>query len=76
MVLRRLFLMLVALMFSSQSAFSQNLLSGTVELNSQSTNGPAVGNGDGYGISVTYLGDVDGDGIGDIASGAVRADVG
>ena len=38
--------------------------------------GPAIGNDDLFGRSVTSLGDLDGDGVTDLAVGAIRADTG
>ena len=42
----------------------------TVEINSSTTNGPSLSNGDFFGSSVTSLGDLDGDGVNDLAAGA------
>ena len=42
----------------------------TVEINSSTTNGPSLGNSDNFGKSVTSMGDLDGDGVNDLAVGA------
>ena len=42
----------------------------TVEINSSTTNGPTLANSDQFGISVANIGDLDGDGINDLAVGA------
>ena len=48
----------------------------TVEINSSTANGPALSNGDGFGDSMTSLGDLDGDGVTDLAVGAIGDDEG
>jgi hypothetical protein len=52
----------------------------TVEINDDTPNGPAlatgIATGDGYGTSVAGIGDLDGDGVQDIAVGAFRDDAG
>ncbi|XLQ19966.1 MAG: hypothetical protein ACKUBY_05280 [Candidatus Moraniibacteriota bacterium] len=48
----------------------------TVEINDATTNGPTLVNGDRYGISVTGIGDLNNDGVQDIAVGAYRDDSG
>ena len=45
-----------------------------VEINDSTTNGPTLGNGYWYGWSVENIGDLDGDGVNDLAVGAVRHD--
>ena len=47
----------------------------TVEINDRTTNGPVLDNGDSFGISVANIGDLDGDGVNDIAVGAKGDDV-
>ncbi|MED5270047.1 MAG: integrin alpha, partial [Pseudomonadota bacterium] len=42
----------------------------TVEINSSTTNGPTLTNGDQFGMSVANIGDLDGDGVNDLAVGA------
>ena len=46
----------------------------TVEINSDTPNGPILGDGDMFGASVASVGDIDGNGIMDIAVGAPGAD--
>ena len=42
----------------------------TVEINSNTVNGPILNDGDQFGVSVANIGDIDGDGVNDIAVGA------
>ena len=42
----------------------------TVEINSSTTNGPTLTNSDQFGMSVANIGDLDGDGVNDLAVGA------
>ena len=46
----------------------------TVEINDSTTNGPTLSNSDRFGVSVTSIGDLDGDGVTDLAVGAARDD--
>ena len=48
----------------------------TVEINDSTTNGPTLSNGDQFGRSVSNIGDLDGDGVDDIAVGASGDDGG
>ena len=48
----------------------------TVEINSSTTNGPALSNNDSFGFSVASIGDLDGDGVTDLAVGAYQDDDG
>ena len=48
----------------------------TVEINSSTTNGPTLSNNDNFGFSVASIGDLDGDGVTDLAVGAYRDDEG
>ncbi|MEC9063027.1 MAG: integrin alpha, partial [Thermoproteota archaeon] len=42
----------------------------TVEINDSTTNGPTLANSDQFGISIANIGDLDGDGVNDLAVGA------
>ncbi len=46
----------------------------TIEINDSTANGPVLANGDRFGSSVANIGDLDGDGVADLAIGAARAD--
>jgi hypothetical protein len=48
----------------------------TVEINDTTTNGPTLANGDSFGYSVANIGDLDGDGVNDLAVGAYSDDAG
>ncbi len=48
----------------------------TVEINDSTTNGPTLSNSDFFGVSVASIGDLDGDGVTDLAVGAYRDDDG
>ena len=48
----------------------------TVEINSNTPNGPNLSNADNYGSAIANLGDIDGDGVADIAVGAHGDDTG
>jgi hypothetical protein len=48
----------------------------TVEINSTTTNGPELDNSDNFGVSVTSVGDLNADGVNDIAVGAYADDNG
>ena len=48
----------------------------TVEINSSTTNGPTLANADKFGDSVANIGDLDGDGVNDLAVGAYADDEG
>ena len=55
---------------------SDGTVRGTVEINSGTSNGPALSNQDRFGISVAAIGDLDGDGVPDLAAGATGDDNG
>ena len=48
----------------------------TVEINSGTANGPVLSNRDHFGVSVAAIGDFDGDGVPDLAAGALNDDNG
>ena len=48
----------------------------TVEINSSTTNGPTLSNSDFFGRSVANIGDLDGDGVNDLAVGADKDNAG
>ena len=48
----------------------------TVEINSGTANGPVLSTGDRFGVSVAAIGDFDGDGVPDLAAGALNDDNG
>jgi len=48
----------------------------TVEINSSTANGPSLANSDYFGASVVNIGDLNGDGVNDLAVGAVGDDAG
>jgi len=48
----------------------------TVEISSSTTNGPTLTSSDNFGSSITNIGDLDGDGVNDLAVGAIGDDEG
>ena len=46
----------------------------TVEINELTTNGPTLSDGDEFGSSIANIGDLDGDGVNDLAVGASKDD--
>ena len=58
------------------SAVEDEIVSDTIEINSNTTNGPDLSNEDGFGSSIANIGDLNGDGTSDIAVGAIGDDAG
>ena len=56
--------------FEAFAATSDGSVDSTVEINSSTANGPTLGNGYWFGRSVENIGDLDGDGVNDLAVGA------
>ena len=52
-----------------------SLASSTVEINSSTENGPTLTNNDKFGTSIVNIGDLDGDGVNDLAVGAPNDDM-
>ena len=52
------------------SAVADDDVTSTVEINDSTTNGPTLTNSDSFGVSVANIGDLNGDGVDDIAVGA------
>ncbi len=48
----------------------------TVVINDSTANGPVLANSDGFGFSVANIGDLDGDGVNDIAAGGIEPTLG
>ncbi|MCE2498989.1 MAG: FG-GAP repeat protein, partial [Nitrosopumilaceae archaeon] len=55
---------------------SNGTIKSTVEINDSTANGPVLSNYDYFGVSVANIGDLDGDGVNDIAAGANEDDNG
>ena len=53
---------------------SNGTVSHTIEINDNTANGPDLSNGDSFGSSIANIGDLNGDGISDIAVGAIYDD--
>jgi len=56
--------------FEAFAATSDGTVDSTVEINDSTTNGPELANGYWFGGSVANIGDLDGDGVNDLAVGA------
>jgi FG-GAP repeat protein len=68
----------IATLFCSQSTFAagDGSIDSTIEINDLTTNGPVLNDSDSYGSAVENIGDLDGDGVDDIAIGAFYDDAG
>ena len=56
--------------FQAFAVTSDGTIDSTVEINDSTTNGPELANGYWFGGSVANIGDLDGDGVNDLAVGA------
>ena len=56
--------------YQNVSAVTGEIVSDTIEINGTTTNGPVLNNDDGFGSSVANIGDLNNDGVTDIAVGA------
>ena len=62
--------------FQAFAVTSDGTIDSTVEINDSTTNGPELANGYWFGGSVANIGDLDGDGVNDLAVGAIKDDAG
>ena len=60
--------------YQNVSAVADEIVSHTIEINDTTTNGPDLNHDDRFGASVANIGDLNGDGVSDIAVGAVFND--
>jgi len=60
--------------FEAFAATSDGTVDSTVEIDDDTTNGPDLDNTDYFGHSVANIGDLDGDGVNDLAVGATRSE--
>jgi len=68
----------IATLFLAQTTFavSDGSIKSTIEINDTTTNGPALGDSDKYGVGAASIGDLDNDGVDDIVVGAHGDDTG
>ena len=59
-----------------QNVSAVEIVSDTIEINSNTPSGPALSNSDNFGSSIANIGDLNGDGVTDIAVGAIDDDTG
>ncbi|NWJ68878.1 hypothetical protein HX834_06020 [Marine Group I thaumarchaeote] len=62
--------------FEAFAVTSDTTIDSTVEINDTTTNGPVLADSDSFGFSVANIGDLDGDGVNDLAVGANDDDAG
>ena len=62
--------------YQNVSAVADEIISDTIEINNNTANGPFLSNSDRFGSSIANIGDLNGDGITDIAVGATGDDTG
>ena len=62
--------------YQNVSAVTDEIISDTIEINNNTANGPFLSNSDRFGSSIANIGDLNGDGITDIAVGAYFDDAG
>ncbi len=67
---------LYTITYQNVSATGDKIVSNTIEINSTTTNGPVLNDSDNFGSSIANIGDLNGDGISDIAVGADYDDAG
>ena len=60
--------------FEAFAATSDGSVDSTAEINDSTTNGPELLDNEFFGSSVTNIGDLDGDGVNDLAVGAYHVD--
>ena len=82
-LLRVIFLVILVLslmipggMFDASAVTNDGSVDSTVEINDSTTNGPELTNADWFGYSIANIGDLDGNGINDLAVGAYGDDGG
>ena len=56
--------------------YNNGEIDSTVEINDTTTNGPELADSDSYGFSIVNIGDLNGDGVDDLAVGAYTDDTG
>ncbi len=67
---------LYTITYQNVSATGDEIVSNTIEINNNTANGPVLSNGDNFGSSIANIGDLNNDGVFDIAVGAINDDAG